>query len=120
MAAIVFLVFFVSALQAMICRSMILGMLALVCLLSSILLQCVEERPRWVRLLAVTVPIILLSIIIQRAGWYDALYMGKIAQYRVAAINAALLIGGHILFLMPKSSKERGVKETQDISEVTP
>ena len=85
-----FLAFFFIALQAILCKCDILGMLAALCLLSSFIMLVAPEMRWWLR------------ILVYWAGWYDMLYLGRISEYRYAAIEASAIIVLHFLALLPE------------------
>lgn len=97
-----FLAFFFIALQAIICRCDILGMLSVLCLGSSLLLTFVPEMRWWLRILVSAIPVALLCILVYWAGWLDMLYLGRISEYRYAAIEASGIIILHFLSLLPE------------------
>ena len=106
MAFISFLAFFFIALQAIICRCDILGLLAALCLLSSITIECTSSLRWWLRILVASIPITLLCILVYWAGWLDMLYLGRISEYRYAGIEAAAIILLHFLALLPEGKSK--------------
>lgn len=92
MAFVAFLAFFFISIQALVTRCAILGMLAFLCLISCIYLILVPKLPYWARLLAGAIPVTLLCLIVYHAGWLDMLYLGRIPEYRYAAIESSAMI----------------------------
>ena len=102
MAFIAFLAFFFISLQALVCKCDILGMLAALCLISSIFMACAPKMRWWLRILTAAVPVTLLCILVYWAGWLDMLYLGRISEYRYAGIEASAIIVLNFLALLPE------------------
>lgn len=97
-----FLAFFFIALQAIVCKCDLLGMLAALCLLSSFVMLGAPEMRWWLRILVSAIPVTLLCILVYWAGWLDMLYLGRISEYRYAGIEASAIIILHFLALLPE------------------
>lgn len=109
-----FLAFFFIALQAIICKCDLLGMLAALCLLSSFVMVGAPDMRWWLRVLVSAIPVALLCILVYWAGWLDMLYLGRISEYRYAAIEASAIIILHFLALLPEGK----LKQNQSASAV--
>ena len=121
MAFVAFFAFFFISLQTLICKCDILGMLAVLCLLSSIFMACAPQMRWWLRILTAAIPVTLLCILVYWAGWLDMLYLGRISEYRYAGIEASAVIVLNFLALLPEG-KLQHTKSASDVSaiEATP
>lgn len=106
MSMIAFLGFFLCTLQAFVCRCTALGMLALICLISSLQFAATVEQSWWIRALTGLIPMTMLGFLICRTGQLDALYLGRISEYRFVIIEASVMFILHLINLFPERRQD--------------
>ncbi len=105
-----YLLFFVTMIQAATTRCDLVFALAAVCLITFILLALMQKMPRWLKFLCIGLIVGLLAGIVYFAGIFDMLYLGRIAEYRYAAVEAALMLCLSMVSLLPNRLPRRRKK----------
>lgn len=106
MELIMALAFCATAIQGIMCRCDLLGILGAVCFLSSLLLAFYPYIARWAKIMGSVFIIVFLALIIYYAGWLDQLYLGNISEYRFVAIEAALALILNAFAFIPVKKKD--------------
>ena len=105
-----YLLCLVTMIQAAATRCDLVFFLALVCLATAILLVLMPKMPGWLKALSIGLIVGLLAGVVYFAGVYDMLYLGRIAEYRYAAVEAALMLCLSMVSLLPNRLPKRRKK----------
>lgn len=105
-----YLLCFITIIQAATTRCDLVFFLALVCLATAILLLLIPQMPQWLKAMSIGLITGMLAGVIYFAGVYDMLYLGRIAEYRYAAVEAALMLCLSMVSLLPDRLPRRRKK----------
>ena len=117
MDVIIFLAYLIIAIQSIVCKCTSLAVLSALCLVSLFFIVAAPSLPGWLRFLIGTFVIGLLGGFMWDALRQNALYLGRISEYRYVALEAGIVLLLNVLALLPGGKKQEKAVPAKEVSD---